>query len=406
MNKLIFIILSLFLVSLVVPITSADPAIMVTSYELDPSVLLPGDDAVLTVTLTNMETTSSKQTTTTTGNNVTVRTITKSATINNIWIVSDGDGSYSVKAHDNYPDVGDLAPMASLTVSFSISAHENISAGLYFPLVRVDVEDYQDVKFPIPVRVSNHSVHLLEKDVPSKVSSSGSTQISLSAVNKLQTTIKDVSVRAKNESTFELTPKSYYVGSMQSETSHDVIFSIHAKTLGKNELPLVLSYRNGENTHSYMMNLSLESVQTADVSPVLYDIQNQLQKGQTERITLEVFNAKTETITGVIVIPETNLTVSPSQYFIGSMDPDDVFSASFDISSEDASIGNYSIGFKVSYKQDNDYFESPTVSDSIEVISSIEKEETNLSSLFFVLLIGFIMVGLLFFKMRKKESKK
>ena len=391
----------------VIPITNADPAVMVTSYELNPAVLLPGDDAVLTVTLTNTETTATKTNADYINSQLIDQIIeTISATIKNIWIASDGDGSYSISASDNFEYVGDLAPAASLTVSFSLSAHENISAGLYFPLVRVDVEDYQDVKFPIPIRVSNHSVHLLEKDVPSKLSISGSTQISLSVVNKLETTIKDVTISAKNDSTFELTPKSYYVGSLQSETSQDITFSIHPKYLGKQDLPLVLSFRNGENTHSYMINLSLESVQTADVSPVLYDIENQLQKGETERITLEVFNAKTEEITGVIVIPETELSVSPSQYFIGSMDPDDVFSASFDISSKDADIGEYPIGFKVSYKQDNDYFESPTVSDSISVTAAVEQEETNISSLFVVIFIGLILAGVLFFKMRKKESKK
>jgi hypothetical protein len=84
------------------------------------------------------------------------------------------------------------------------------------------------------------------------------------------------------------------------------------------------------------------------------------------------------------------------------MDPDDVFSASFDIFTENADIGDYDLGFKASYKQDNDYFESPTVTDSISVTAAVEQEKTDLSSLIFVLLIGFVLAGVIFLKMRKK----
>lgn len=407
MKKIFLILLCLCCICIYFPVSSADPAIMITSYELSPSVLLPGDEAVLTVTITNSETTATR-----TDNDIINGMINKqivetiSATIENIWIVSDGDGTYSISASDNYEDVGDLAPAASMSISFLLSAHENISSGLYFPLVRIDVDDYQDVRFPIPIRISNLSAHLVAKNVPSKISNSGSTQITLTAANNLKTEIKDISITANDDAGFEVIPKSMYIGNMEAESAQDLSFSIHSTDTGGRFLPFTMTYRNGENVHQSMINLSLEVVQTADVSPVLYEIKDQLPKGESERITLEVFNAKTETITGVIVIPETNLSVSPSQYFIGSMDPDDVFSASFDISTDGVEIGDYSIGFKVSYKQDNDYFESPVVSDSIEVTAAMQTEESNFPLIVVLIVIAAIVIIVLFFNMRKRGKRK
>ena len=73
----------------------------------------------------------------------------------------------------------------------------------------------------------------------------------------------------------------------------------------------------------------------------------------------------------------TDATVIPSQYFIGAMDPDDVFSASFDIYSDMLDYGNHTIKFKVSFKQGSEYYETPSISHSFKVISG---EGTNYQS--------------------------
>jgi hypothetical protein len=51
------------------------------------------------------------------------------------------------------------------------------------------------------------------------------------------------------------------------------------------------------------------------------------------------------------------------------MDPDDVFSASFDIYADTVGYGTQIIGFKVSFKQGNDYYETPLASKSFSVVS-------------------------------------
>jgi len=49
----------------------------------------------------------------------------------------------------------------------------------------------------------------------------------------------------------------------------------------------------------------------------------------------------------VSIIPDSKLRIMPSEYFIGDMDADDVFSASFDVDTSDLIAGAYEIPFKL-----------------------------------------------------------
>jgi hypothetical protein len=397
----LFILIS----SIFIPQTLADPTVMVTDYHLEPETLLPGDKAELSITLTNTETTSTK-TNTDYDNNLAIDQTVGSiaATLNNVWITSDGDGTYSIKATENYEDIGDLSPGSSISLSFEISAHENISSGLYTPVINVDVQDHQDVHFPIPVRISSISATLLPKDVPKKISSSGSTTITLSAVNNRETTIEDVTVSANTNQSISVSPTSTYIGTLESESSQDISLSLHPDSLGEQEVSFSLSYRNGENIHTETITIPIEVIETHDVSPVLYDIPDFFRQHNTERITLEVYNAKSDTITGVTVIPVTEFVTSPSEYFIGSMDSDDVFSASFNVNSGELEPGNYTLGFKVAFKQGNNYFESPIISNHVMVIENDTVTES-FDAGFLIAIIGLIIliVIILFFVFRKRR---
>jgi hypothetical protein len=124
-------------------------------------------------------------------------------------------------------------------------------------------------------------------------------------------------------------------------------------------------------------------------------------------VNLEVYNAKTESISGVIVTPITEVQVSPSQYFIGSMGAGDVFSASFEISSGPLDYGNYSLGFKVGFKQENDYYETSAISSTVSVVPQSEDGRT-LSPIFPLGLIIFVVIIIillyLFYKKRRKNK--
>lgn len=387
----------LFFVCLL-PQLIADPTVMITEYHLDPQTLLPGDQAELTITLTNTEPTSTKTNTDYQNGLPIDQTVdTIAATLNNVWISADGDGSYSIRSSENYEDIGALSPGSSITISFPITAHENISSGLYNPLINVDVDYHQDVQFPIPVRISSFSATLLPKDVPKKISSSGSTSITLTAVNNREAPVEDVTVTADINQSISVSPSSMYIGTLESESSQDISCSLHPSSLGEQKISFTISYRNGENTHTKTIDIPIEVIETHDVSPVLYNMPDVIPQDSSERVTLEIYNAKSDTITGVTVIPVTDFATSPSEYFIGSMDSDDVFSASFDVMSKDLEPGNYTLGFKVAFKQGNNYFESPTLSEQVAV-SSNHMNSTGLNLGFILGFIGLIVIiGIILF---------
>ncbi|KYK20878.1 hypothetical protein AYK21_05420 [Thermoplasmatales archaeon SG8-52-2] len=360
--------LSLFLSIFIIPSISADPTVIIDNYTLYPEVFMPGDSGILTLTITNAETTNTVQTTSTSGSSSTVKTDTAAATIKNIWIVSATDGTHKVKATKNYEDVGNLAPASSIDINFKIIAEENITQGLYFPIARVNVETYDDVRFPIPIKVSNASVDLLLTDVPSRISKSGSTLVTVTAVNSRENSVDGVTIIPDSNDGLKFTPNSVFVGTLEADASSEASFSIKPEDVGDYNISFTVQFKNGDNVHSEEKSYSISVVETLDVAPILTSIPSSIEKGKSTRVSLEVYNAKTQSITGVIVTPITEAKVSPTQYFIGSMDPDDVFSASFDVSSEHLEYGNYSLGFKVSFKQDNEYYETPIVTSTISIV--------------------------------------
>jgi hypothetical protein len=387
-KPLIFIISCIFCF-VVIPSLSADPAVIIYSYSLSPEVFMPGDSGTLTLTIKNAETTNTVQSTSTSGTTTTVRTDTIAATLNNVWIVYATDGTHKVKATLNYEDVGELAPGTSINLNFKIIAEENISEDLYFPTARIDVSSYEDVTYPIPIKVSNATVDLLLTDVPSRISRSGSTLVTLTAVNSRENAVEGVTIIPQSTEGIEFTPNSVYVGSLEADTSSEASFSIKPSNVGDYNISFTVLFKNGDNIHTAQISHTVEVVETSDVAPVFVSVPSSLEQGESTRVSLEIYNAKTESITGVIVTPITKAVVSPSQYFIGSMDPDDVFSASFDISTGDLSYGNYSLGFKVSFKQDNEYYETPTISSTLTIIP---QENTRGNSPFLVLIGSMIII--------------
>ena len=360
------------------PTIAAEPSIMITNYEIFPNELMPGDKAILTLTIQNTET----QATTTEiyGDPSDSITIIENngVVINRIWINPDYDDNgnkiKSTAGSTGYEDFGNIAPGASFQVSFELIAEENITEGYYFPNVKIDLKNdingnYEDITFPIKVRVSNETVDLISTTVPSKISVGGSTDILLSVVNKRKNNVDSVTISSDENNDLDFNPESIFIGTLESGKTEDIIFSINPSEMGKKILSLNLSYKNGDNQHYETYDIPMEIIEALDVAPIFTNIPSTIKKGKSARIGLEVYNAKTESITGVIITPITDATVIPSQYFIGAMDPDDVFSASFDIYSDMLDYGNHTIKFKVSFKQGNEYYETPSISHSFKVVS-------------------------------------
>ncbi|VVB61223.1 Uncharacterised protein [uncultured archaeon] len=356
------------LISLYIPNVQANPAVMISQYQLSPEILMPGDTAVLTLQVKNAETAATQSSTSISGGETTTTVHTLGVDIDKIWIDPASLDAKQIRATASYTDIGYLAAGASIEVNFKLLVDKNISEGMYFPVVNVDVSGGTDVIYPLLVKVSNASVDLLPTSIPSKISKGGTTDLTVTAVNKRENTVQDVIITPHGDG-FEFVPQSYFIGSLTPATSEDVVFSTKPIETEGSNIFFSVSYKNGDNLHTNSLIAPLSVIEALDVAPIITNFPLSITKGGSSRISIEVYNAKTEKITGVLVTPICNATVIPSQYFIGSMDPDDVFSASFDIYTDTVGYGTQIIGFKVSFKQGNDYYETPLVSKSFSVVS-------------------------------------
>ena len=357
------------------PLVLAEPSIVVTNYEIYPKEFMPGDRGLLTLTIQNAETQATK--TETYGDAADSITVVENngVVITKIWInpAYDDNGKKikSKTGYAGYEDFGNIAPGAIFQVSFELIAEKNITEGYYFPDLRIDLKgsQYEDITFPIEVRLSNETVDLISTNVPSKISVGGSTDISLSVVNKRKNNVDGITISSDENNDLDFNPESIFIGTLESGNSEDITFSLNPSEMGKKVLSLNLSYKNGDNKHYETYDIPIEIIEALDVAPIFTNIPSAIKKGKSARMGLEVYNAKTESITGVIITPIADATVIPSQYFIGAMDPDDVFSASFDIYSDMLDYGNHTIKFKVSFKQGNEYYETPSIGHSFKVVS-------------------------------------
>lgn len=350
------------------PTAIAQASFMVTDYTMFPETLLPGDTAVLTLQIRNAETVATQTTTSTSGGESTTTVRTLGATIDALRILPAQFGGKQIRATAQYNNIGFLAAGTGITVSFKLLVDANMSEGVYFPTVDISVGGGTDVRYPLLTKVSNASVDILPKSVPAKISRGGTTEIVVTVVNKRDNDVKEVIVHPKGDMV-EFAPQSYFLGALAAETSQDIVFSVKPLGTGERNISFNLSYKNGDNPHTNSLVIPLTVIDALDVAPIITNFPISITKGGSSRISIEVYNAKTEKITGVLITPISNATVIPSQYFIGSMDPDDVFSASFDIYTDTVDYGTYLIGFVVSFKQGNDYFEAPIVTKAFSVVS-------------------------------------
>ncbi len=352
---------------LLVPAAIAQPSIIVADYTVSPENLMPGDSAILTLQIRNGETVATETTTSTSGSESTSTIRTLGATIESIRIIPAQSGANQIRATAQYNDLGFLAAGTSMSVSFKLLVDANMSEGIYFPNVNIDVSGGTDVSYPLLMKVSNATVDIIPKNIPSKISRGGTTELIITAINKRDNPVKEV-VLTPHGDNVEFVPQSYFLGSLAAETSQDIVFSVKPLGTGPRDISFDLSYKNGDNIHTNQLVVPVTVIDALDVAPIITNFPISITKGGSSRISIEVYNAKTEKITGVLITPICNTTIIPSQYFIGSMDPDDVFSASFDIYADMIDYGSHLVGFIVSFKQGNDYYETPIVTKAFSVV--------------------------------------
>ncbi|MGB2727925.1 MAG: hypothetical protein WBD09_05550 [Halobacteriota archaeon] len=359
---MVFAVASLLLLATAAVSAADGPAVMITDYNLEPEVLMPGDTGTITVTIQNMDTQSSEtETTTTTTSSYTSSTTTTSTINAEIESIRLSSRSRDIEwlregfQRSEYYNIGALGPGESITISLPIKAATHTSDGTYFPEVCIEVDNGENVRFPVPVKVESSSVEILENDVPSEISLSESKEIAIVVANNRPNSVSGVKVlvKAKSEE-LEFMPERIFVGNLAAYEKREVNFTLTPLSEGTKDISFEVEYKNGENLQCCELKSSVFVRNNADVRLILVDAPKSILKGEFAKIDFDVANGMPKDVKAVSVVPVSNgegrVRILPSEYFIGDMEAGDVFSASFDVDSSELSAGENRIAFKLAFR--------------------------------------------------------
>jgi hypothetical protein len=199
----------------------------------------------------------------------------------------------------------------------------------------------------------------------------------------------------------EVTGDPYYnVGIIGPGDSIDIPFSI----MIKNNTPdgtYFLDFNLKGAARLYSLNLKIPvRVDSSSIQSTL----SETPKLNPGGIILSVANNRPNSLNAATVIPLGNSTFEPAEYFIGTMDPDELFTVKFDMlaNKED------NLGFKVRFKNGNNWHESGTLVVKLNGSSPIQAEVTEKPSLFPVMIIlgaVLIIIAGFFILMKRRRAK-
>jgi len=308
-----FAVVSLLLLVMASALATGEPAVMISDYNVEPEVLMPGDKGTITVTIKNMDTQSSETKTTTTTTLSTISSTTTASTISaeidSIRLSSrtrDIEWRSEDSKRTEYYNVGALGPGKSMTISIPIKAASYAHDGTYFPEVYIEVDNGKNVRFPVPVKVDSSSVEILEKDIPSEISLSESKQIAIVVANNRPNSVSGVDVRVKSESDgLEFTPERIFIGDLEAYGKREVIFTLQTlgkfdqnasrqtfkeSLIGNREFSFEVAYKNGDNLHHNELKSSVLVKSIADVKLILVNAPESVLKGEIVKIDFDVAN--------------------------------------------------------------------------------------------------------------------
>jgi hypothetical protein len=396
------------------------PAVMVTSYTVEPEALMPGDTGTITLTIKNPSITAeSSEIAMTYGkaglpqqSTTTASTRDNSAEIKTIRLSSRGSGiewSSEGFQRTEYGNIGALGPGESIELSIPIKADEYARDGTYHPEVYIEVENGENVRFPVCVKVDSSEVELLEMDAHPEISLSESKQIGLVVANNRPNPVSGVNVYVKAKTDeLEITPKQIFIGGLGASEKRDVSITLTPLSAGDIDLSFDVTYKNGDNIHHNDLESSVLVKSIADVKLILVNAPEFVYKGDIAKIEFDVANGMAKDIKAVSVIQAVDngnggVWLLPSEYFIGDMEVGDVFSASFELYTDDLCVGNTEIPFKLVFRDlDTDKrYELPGYAVHIEVKEPQESELPIYLLIVALLVIIVVVAGLVWVKRKR-----
>ncbi|RZN15277.1 MAG: hypothetical protein EF812_03045 [Methanosarcinales archaeon] len=181
------------------------------------------------------------------------------------------------------------------------------------------------------------------------------------------------------------------------------------------ELPFTIQVKNNTPDGTYFIGFNLEgsarlyslnlkipvTVDSSSIDAVL----SETPELNPSRIILSVANNRPNTVNAVSVIPSGNATFEPAEYFIGTMESDELFTVKFDMKPEDNLTD---VNFNLRFKNGNNWHEVDALTVALKDSTSnrSQKEESPLNlTVIAILAAVIIIVSGFFILMRHRRAK-
>ncbi|MGD9937156.1 MAG: COG1361 S-layer family protein [Methanoregulaceae archaeon] len=258
LSRSFLILLLLFIaVAGAVPAGADQPSVIVEEARVNPPVLMPGDQGLISITLTNTASTATKTESSVPGTGPGT-SISRSTEINPVieQVVLDGKGDIRVLGGiSTYR--GELGPRQSVTLTFLVEAPTY--TGVFFPVLSVRIRDAEGLKFPIPVNVNTPIAGLRQPALVLKQSTIGPfapgerVTLPVSLLNAGSADAADILVRVGGNSTglFPVGARSVDLPRLPRGGNHSFVIDLQVDRTagtGLREVPVEIVYTTTDGT--------------------------------------------------------------------------------------------------------------------------------------------------------------
>lgn len=342
------------------PVMASEPSVIISEYKVTPSVLLPGEQGIISVMVKNTAEKASFSQSYTSGtagsNSQTTTTVDINAPIDSVTMVGNGievvGGAYN--------RVGALGPGQSIPLTFLIMAPDQ--PGVYFPEVWVRVSEATSLKFPIPVNV-NSEVQIqkrpqitVEKQMPASVIPGNDFNATVVLANDGQLSASNIKVivNSSTPSITSKTPGTYHIeklGPGEQKTFNMEFSSDKKSTQGINPINLVIDYQNPDGTFQRQvetLGVRVRGQAQLDISQITTD-PSRVQKGDQFTLFIRVENTGTDdakSVNAKIDIPLSGT----KEAFVGKIEPNNDAAAPFNLKADQA--GNLPYTLTIQYEDE------------------------------------------------------
>lgn len=380
---------------------ASEPTIVITGYQIQPEVIMPGGSALITATVSN--TAKAASTTLKTGSE-TMESVTETKEINAYIDDVEIFGNGLEVISGDYRRVGEVGPGQSIPLTFLVKAPQK--TGIYFPELHIATQGGRNLKYPIPVNVNDDRLVqkspalLISKVLPDHVVPGQKLTGKLILKNTGETAASEVilNVSSENREVSLASPGSIHIGRLGpgDEIPVDItILTSREVTEGIHPVQCYIRFNTAsgriiEQNEEIPVRVTGEhelSISAVSTDPV------RVQEGAQFSLIVRIENTGTGDADGVRARIDTGLN-GTKEAFVGKIEPDNDAPAVFYI--QHAPAGDIPVPVSIYTRNSTD-----VLKDTIEITVSKKPDLPVLPVLGIIILLG----GGVFLWKRKRNTE-